>query len=68
MKTDGVRRFFIESVEHDRFSIDGRRYLTVLARDLDDGGASKYRSLHVSGIAKIDGRLKTACGMVKTLL
>jgi len=68
VKTDGVRRFFIESVEHDRFSKDGRRYLTVLARDLDDGGVSKYRSLHVGGITKIDGRVKTACGMVKTLL
>lgn len=67
VKTDGVRRFFIESVEQDRFSKDGRRYLTVRARDLDDGGEAKYRSLHLAGIVKIDGRVKTAYGMVKTL-
>lgn len=47
---DGVRVFKVESVEHVGFNKNGKRYATVLARDIDDKGESKYRNLHIAGI------------------
>lgn len=48
---NGVRIFKVESVENVDFSRKtGKRYVTVLARDLNDEGESKYRNLHIAGI------------------
>ena len=47
---DGVRVFKVESVERVGFNKNGKRYATVLARDIDDKGESKYRNLHIAGI------------------
>jgi hypothetical protein len=48
---NGVRIFKIESVENVDFSAKtGRRYVTVLAKDIDDAGVTKYRNLHLAGI------------------
>ena len=47
---DGVRVFKIEGVEHVGFNKNGKRYATVLARDIDDGGEAKHRNLHLAGI------------------
>jgi len=47
----GVRVFKIESVENVDFAAKtGKRYVTVLARDIDDAGEAKYRNLHLAGI------------------
>jgi len=47
----GVRLFKIESVENVDFAAKtGKRYVTVLARDIDDGGIAKYRNLQLAGI------------------
>lgn len=47
---NGVRVLKIEAVEEVAFSKKGKRYVTVLAKDIDDGGESKYRNLHIAGI------------------
>jgi len=68
VKKDGVRKMLVEEVLEDRFARStGRRYVNVRCRDLDDKGQIKFRSLHVAGINQVDGRLKTALQMVKTL-
>ena len=68
IKKDGIRKFLVEEVQADAFSsVENRRYLKVKTRDLDDGGKSKYRTIHVAGIAKVDGKIKTAARMVKTV-
>ena len=47
----GVRVFKIESVDNVDFAAKtGKRYVTVLAKDIDDAGVSKYRNLHLAGI------------------
>jgi hypothetical protein len=47
----GVRVFKIEAVENVDFAAKtGKRFVTVLARDIDDAGESKYRNLHLAGI------------------
>jgi hypothetical protein len=51
IKNDGVRVFKVEAVDNVSIgSKSGRRYVTVLAKDVDDGGESKYRNLHLAGI------------------
>jgi len=57
VKFDGVRRFIIKDIERIWMSDDNRKCLTAKCIDLDDGFVEKYRTLHVSGIAKIEGRL-----------
>jgi hypothetical protein len=47
----GVRVFKVEAVDNVSIgSKSGRRYVTVLAKDVDDAGESKYRNLHLAGI------------------
>lgn len=48
--TDGVRILKIEAVDKVAFAVNGKRYVTVKALDVDDGGESKYRNLHIAGI------------------
>jgi predicted secreted protein len=50
IKKDGVRVLKIEAVDHVGFSKDGKRFVTVKALDIDDGGESKFRNLHIAGI------------------
>ena len=59
VKFDGVRRFIIKDVERTWMSDDNRKCLTAKCIDLDDGFLEKYRTLHVSGITKIEGRLSS---------
>jgi hypothetical protein len=47
----GVRVFKIEAVEHIGFAEKtGKRFVTVLAKDIDDSGVAKYRNLQLAGI------------------
>ena len=49
--TSGVRVLVIESVEAISFAKkSNKRFVTVKALDVDDGGESKYRNLSVAGI------------------
>jgi len=50
IKKDGVRVLKVEAVDHVGFAKNGKRYVTVKARDIDDGGESKFRNLHIAGI------------------
>ena len=50
VKADGGRVLKIEAVDKVAFAANGKRYVTVKALDVDDGGESKYRNLHISGI------------------
>lgn len=50
LKADGVRVLKIEAVENVAIAKNGKRYVTVKALDVDDGGESKYRNLHLAGI------------------
>ncbi len=51
---DGVRTFKIVSVDRVFFSSkENRRCVTVLAKDVDDHGEEKYRTLHLAGIATV---------------
>jgi hypothetical protein len=51
IKNDGVRVFKVEAVENVSIGTkSGRRYVTILAKDVDDAGESKYRNLHLAGI------------------
>ena len=46
-----IRIFKIEGVENVDFAAKtGERFVTVLAKDLDDGAVPKYRNLHLAGI------------------
>lgn len=48
---DGVRVFKIEAVEKISFAVKtGKRFVTVLAKDIDDSGVAKYRNLQLAGI------------------
>ena len=54
VRKDGIRTFKIEGVENVFFADKtGYRCVTVLAKDIDDAGESKYRTLHLSGIASV---------------
>lgn len=54
VRADGVRTFKIDAVEDVFFAkSSGRRCVTVIARDIDDGGQSKARCLQLAGIASI---------------
>lgn len=50
IKKDGVRVLKVEAVDHVGFAKNGKRYVTVKARDIDDSGESKFRNLHIAGI------------------
>lgn len=51
IKNDGVRVFKVEAVDHVSIGKkSGRLYVTILAKDVDDGGESKHRNLHLAGI------------------
>ena len=67
VKADGIRTFLVEGVQMDAFSVLGKRYVIADTRDLDDGGERKFRTLHVTGITKVRGRLGTAFRMLKTI-
>ena len=48
---NGVRVFKIEAIENVDFAAKtGKRYITALCKDVDDGGESKYRNLQLAGI------------------
>jgi len=68
VKNDGVRQFVIKSVDHtDHAKGSGRRYIQGEVQDLDDGGKTKFRTLHVSGITKVKGRVATAYQLAKSV-
>ena len=67
VKANGIRNFLVERVEMDATSVLGKRYVIADTRDLDDGGERKFRTLHVAGITKVQGRLGTAFRMLKTI-
>lgn len=48
---NGVRIFKIEEVDKFSKSAKGDHFVTVKARDIDDGGESKYRSLRLDRIS-----------------
>ena len=51
IKNDGVRVFKVEAVENVSIGTkSGLRYVTILAKDVDDAGESKYRNLHLAVI------------------
>jgi hypothetical protein len=51
MKNDGVRVFKVQAVENVSIGAkSGRRYVTILAKDVDDAGETKHRNLHLAGI------------------
>lgn len=68
VKNDGVRQFVIKSVDHTAHAKgSGRRYIQGEVQDLDDGGKTKFRTLHVAGITKVKGRLATAITLAKSV-
>ena len=67
VKFDGVRRFIIKEIPRTWMSVDNRKCLTAKCIDLDDGFSEKYRTLHVSGIAKVEGRLLSLWHFFKLL-
>ena len=68
VKADGIRSFLVEEIQTDGFAeLNGKRYVVAATRDLDDAGERKFRTLHVAGITKVQGRLGTAFRMLKTI-
>ena len=68
VKADGIRSFLVEEIQTDGFAeLNGKRYVVAATRDLDDAGERKYRTLHVAGITKVQGRFGTAIKMLKTI-
>ena len=68
VKNDGVRQFVIKSIDHtDHAKGSGRRYIQGEVQDLDDGGKTKFRTLHVAGINKVKSRLSTAVTLAKSV-
>ena len=68
VKNDGVRQFVIKSIDYTGHAkVSGRRYIQGEVQDLDDGGKTKFRTLHVAGINKIKGRLSTAITLAKSV-
>jgi hypothetical protein len=68
VKHDGVRTLVIKQIDKIGFSQkNGRRYIQGLVQDLDDSGEVKGRTLHVSGITKVKGKVSTAIALAKTV-
>ena len=68
VKHDAIRHLVIKKIEKISFSKDyGRRYVQAEVIDLDDGGKTKFRTLHVAGITKVKGRLSTAWTLAKSV-
>jgi len=68
VKNDAIRHLVIKKIEKISFSKDyNRRYVQAEVIDLDDGGKTKFRTLHVAGISKIKGRLSTAWTLAKSV-
>ena len=68
VKNDGVRQFVIKSIDHvGHAKGSGRRFIQGEVQDLDDGGKTKFRTLHVAGINKVKGRVATAYQLAKSV-
>lgn len=68
VKSDGIRQFVIKSIDYTGHAKgSGRRYIQGEVQDLDDGGKTKFRTLHVSGIQKVKGRVATAYQLAKSV-
>ena len=68
VKNDGVRQFVVKSIDYTGHAKgSGRRYIQGEVQDLDDGGKTKFRTLHVAGITKVKGRLATAITLAKSV-
>ena len=68
VKSDGVRQFVIKSVDYTGHAKgSGRRFIQGEVQDLDDGGKTKFRTLHVAGISKVKGRVATAYQLAKSV-
>jgi len=68
VKKDGVRQLVIKSIDYTGHAKgSGRRYIQGEVQDLDDGGAVKFRTLHVAGITKVKGRVATAYQLAKSV-
>jgi hypothetical protein len=68
VKSDGVRQFVIKSIDYTGYAkSSGRRYIQGEVQDLDDGGKTKFRTLHVAGIEKVKGRVATAYQLAKSV-
>lgn len=68
VKNDGIRQFVIKSIDYTGHAKgSGRRYIQGEVQDLDDGGAVKFRTLHVAGITKVKGRVATAYQLAKSV-
>ena len=52
-KTDGIRTFKIEAVDDVFVSKKGTKCATVQVKDVDDGGETKFRTLHLAGISHV---------------
>jgi len=68
VKADGVRQLVIKSIDYTGYAKgSGRRYIQGEVQDLDDGGAVKFRTLHVAGITKVKGKISTAINLAKSV-
>jgi len=68
VKTDGKRQLVIKEIERSGYAKStGRRYIQGEVQDLDDGGKTKFRTLHVAGIEKVKGRVATAYQLAKSV-
>ena len=52
-KNDGIRTFKIEAVDDVFVSKKGTKCATVQVKDVDDGGETKFRTLHLKGISHV---------------
>ena len=52
-KTDGIRTFKVEAVDNVFVSKTGKQCATVQVKDVDDGGETKFRTLHLNGISHV---------------
>ena len=52
-KNDGIRTFKIESGDDVFVSKTGKKSATVQVKDVDDGGETKFRTLHLNGISHV---------------
>ena len=68
VKKDGVRNLVIKKIDRIGFAAsNGYRYIQGEVQDLDDGGAVKFRTLHVAGIVKVKGKISTAINLAKSV-
>lgn len=68
VKNDGVRNFMIKTIDcigNSRSS--GRRYIQGEVQDLNDGGKTKPRTLHIAGITKVENPFVTVIKFFLTL-